>query len=113
MDVSDPSIKASPSYHLLSTIVVCSWGLFIILTIGIHEMAHRAMWDPDRLLLYGGYIPWVYRPTSGLPSLLRTIFTQAHGPITAMHVARLAVAALDASWMSPNTWMEVFWLAER
>jgi len=30
-----------------------------------------------------------------------------------MHIARIAVGALDAPWASPDTWMEVFWLADR
>jgi len=30
-----------------------------------------------------------------------------------MHLARLAVGSLDTSWTSANTWLEVFWLADR
>ena len=105
-------IKTSHGLHLLSTCAVVIWGLFIGATIVIHELAHRVTWKPSRSAA-GGDIPWIYRPGSGLPSILRIIFAQAHGPLTAMHLARLAVNALDLPWASPNTWMEVFWLADR
>jgi len=107
-----PSVRGHPSYHLLSTFVIVIWTLFTAATVIIHELAHRETWNPDRILASEG-IPWVYRPGSGLPSILRTGFAQFHGPITAMHLARLAVAALDVSWASPKTWVEVFWLADR
>ena len=106
------SLNTSPSYHLLSTYIFVIWSLFIGLTVAVHERAHHVTWDSSRVAA-GDNIPWMYRSGLGLPSTLRTIFIQAHGPITAMHLARLAVSALDTSWASPRTWTEVFWLANR
>jgi len=101
--------RLSPSYHLFSVTVAVAWSLFIVITLITHEVAHRAMWNPNRLATHTG-LPWIF---SVLPSILRTVFDQGHGPITAMHLARLAVGSLDTPWASPNTWMEVFWLADR
>lgn len=109
---SAPYIEASLRYHLLSTVIVVAWGIFIVGTITVHELAHRLTWNPSRILT-GAAIPWAFRPGPGLPSILRTVFTQAHGPITAMHLARLSLGALEVSWASPKTWMEVFLLADR
>ena len=108
----DRSMKASPGRHLLTTWVVVAWGFFILTTIIIHELAVRSTWSTSRIVA-GAAIPWAFRPETGLPSVLRTAFAQAHGPITAMHLARLAVNALSVRWASPKTWMEVYWLADR
>ena len=107
-----PSLGQSSSYHLFSTIVIVAWTLFVGATVIVHELAVRVTWDPSRVAT-GADIPWVYRAGNGLPSILRTVFAQAHGPITAMHLARLAITAPDISWASPKTWMEVCWLADR
>ena len=96
--------SATPSYHLSSTFVLVVWSWFIAATVVIHELAHRTTWDYARVARGDG-IPWVYRPGTGLPSILRTIFAQAHGSITAMHLARLAVDTLEVSWASPKTWL--------
>jgi len=110
---SGRSIRISSSYRLLSTYVVVFWGLFIVVTLVAHELARRATWNGDYVFQHGGHRPWVYRPNSGLHSVLRIVFTQAHGPITSMHLARLVIGTLDAHWAIPRTWMEVFWLADR
>lgn len=107
-----PYISAHPRRHLLSTFIITSWALFIILTVFIHEVAYRASWNFDDARLAID-LPWIIRPGIGIPTIMRTAFTQAHGPITAMHLARLAVNTLNLSWSSPKTWMEVFWLADR
>lgn len=110
-----PHIGAQSSRHLLSTYFITAWVIFIIVTIVIHEIAHRAARDYyNSLYLNLGFrVPWVYRHGTGLPSLLRTAFAQVHGPITAMHLTRLAVNTLECSWSSPKTWMEALWLADR
>jgi len=101
--------RMSPSYHLFSFIIIVAWSLFILVTLITHELAHRATWDFDRIAAREG-LPWIF---SVLPNILRTVFDQGHGPITAMHLTRLAVDSLDTPWVSPNTWMEGFWLADR
>ena len=107
--LSAPYTRASPSYHLFSTVSVIAWSLFILATLITHELAHHVTWDIDRIAARKS-IPWAF---NALPTILRTVFDQGHGPITAMHLARLAVDSLDAPWSSANTWMEVFWLADR
>jgi len=109
---SAPQTRVSPKYHLLSTIVISVWSLFILGTVLIHELAHSRTRNVTRILADKD-VSWIYRSGLGLPSILRTIFSQAHGPITAMHLARLAVGALDVSWASPKTWTEIFWFANR
>jgi len=103
---------AHPRRHLLSTFVIAFWTLFIILTVVIHEVAYRASWDFEQAR-YRWELPWFLGPRIGIPTIMRTAFTQAHGPITAMHLARLAVNTLKLPWSSPKTWIEVFWLADR
>ena len=103
---------AHPRRHLLSTFIIAFWTLFIILTVVTHEVAYRASWDFEQAR-YRWELPWFLGPRIGIPTIMRTAFTQAHGPITAMHLARLAVNTLNLSWSSPKTWMEVFWLADR
>jgi len=104
-----PHPRLSLSYHLFSTVTVVAWSIFITATLIILELAHRATWNYSRVA-DNEALPWAF---SVLPGILRTIFDQGHGPITAMHLARLAVGSLDTSWTSANTWMEVFWLADR
>lgn len=50
---------------------------------------------------------------SDLPTVLLTIFAQGHGAITAMHLARLGISALQHPRTAPNSWAELFWLADR
>ena len=110
-------IKISPRYHVFSTFVVVLWGFLIIAMIIIHERGVRLTRDPSQPIEggadHGFHVPWIYGPAPGLAGILRTAFTQAHGPITSMHLARLAVGVLEIPSMSPHTWMEVFWLADR
>jgi hypothetical protein len=44
---------------------------------------------------------------------MSTLFIQAHNPITAMVLARLAISALQNPATAPRTWTELFWLADR
>lgn len=52
--------------------------------------------------------PWYY---DWLPSIILTLFTQAHGPITAAFNARIAVSALK-SRHAPKTWAELFYTTD-
>jgi hypothetical protein len=45
--------------------------------------------------------------------VMSVFFAQAHVPITAAHLARLAVSALHNPDTAPRTWTELFWLADR
>ncbi|EIN05115.1 hypothetical protein PUNSTDRAFT_146031 [Punctularia strigosozonata HHB-11173 SS5] len=46
-------------------------------------------------------------------SVMLVIFAQAHLPITAMHLSRLAISALHDPRTAPRSWTELFWLADR
>jgi len=107
--LSSAPTRAVPNYHLFSTAVIVAWSLFIVITLITFELAHRATWNFDRVAAQKA-LPW---GLNVLPSILRTVFDQVHGLVTAMHLARLAVGLLDAPRASPNTWLEVFWLADR
>lgn len=48
-----------------------------------------------------------------LPTYLITVFAQGHIAITAMYLARLAISALQRPSTAPNSWAELFWLADR
>jgi hypothetical protein len=47
-----------------------------------------------------------------LPSILLTFFAQGHTAVTALHLGRLAISALQDSATAPRTWAELFWLAD-
>ena len=57
-------------------------------------------------------LPW-YHSTSGLPSVLNTIFAQGHGVVTTIRLSRLFVSALDSHRIRPRTWLEMFWTANQ
>jgi len=107
--LSTTAANPSHGYQLLSTIAIVAWCLFIGSMLIAHEVALRATWDFDHIAAKKD-ISWWF---SSMLSLSRTVFAQGHGPITAMHLARLAVGSLDAPWASPTTWLHVFWLANR
>ena len=95
-------------YHTFSTALLVLWTGFIAFAIVVQELAirHSRTLPPQR--------PWYADSTLPLYSVLRTVFAQAHGPITGMHLARLAVGSLHArSRGGPRTWMELFWLSDR
>jgi hypothetical protein len=45
--------------------------------------------------------------------VMSVFFAQAHVPITAAYLARLAISALHNPDTAPRTWTELFWLADR
>ncbi|KAH8830605.1 hypothetical protein DL96DRAFT_956496 [Flagelloscypha sp. PMI_526] len=53
------------------------------------------------------------RSYTKLPTLALTLFAQAHAAITSMHLARIAISSLSSPRTAPNTWAEVFWMADR
>jgi len=89
--------------HPLSTLLLVVWVVVVGATIGLLE---RAVIVSRQSVS----IPWQYQ-TDGLLSLLVTLVAQAHGGITTMHLARLAVSGLFTSLGRPHSWMELFWLA--
>jgi hypothetical protein len=48
-----------------------------------------------------------------LAELMLIVFAQAHGPVTAGILARLAISSLQSVDTAPRTWAELFWLADR
>jgi hypothetical protein len=48
-----------------------------------------------------------------IPSQMETIFSQAHTPVTAMFIGRLAISALQDEAIAPRTWAEMFWTADQ
>ncbi|EIN11594.1 hypothetical protein PUNSTDRAFT_131754 [Punctularia strigosozonata HHB-11173 SS5] len=48
-----------------------------------------------------------------LAQIMSVFFAQAHVPITAMHLGRLAISSLQNPDTAPHTWTELFWLADR
>ncbi|KIJ31025.1 hypothetical protein M422DRAFT_267337 [Sphaerobolus stellatus SS14] len=93
-------------YYPFSLILITAWILFILAEIAFLEFTVRITKDG-----YEGR-SWITR-SNGLQSFFLTIFAQGHGPITALHLSRLAISALYSKENGPRTWMEVFWLAEK
>lgn len=90
-------------YFPFSIIILAVWTVVVALVLILLERsASVASTAVDQ--------PWYYQI---LPGLLLTLFAQAHGPVTAMHLARLAISGLQFSGTAPNTWIELFWLADR
>jgi len=95
-------------HHTFSTVLLVLWTVFIALAIVVQELAirHSRTLPPQR--------PWYADSTLPLYSVLRTVFAQVHGPITGLHLARLAVGSLHSrAGSGPRTWIELFWLADR
>ena len=96
---------STSSYYPLSVLVNAFWIALIATELFLLErsvaVASKAVSQP-----------WYYS-NNGLPSFLLTIFAQGHGPITAMHLGRLAISGLQSSRMSPRTWIELFWLSDK
>ena len=95
--------KEKFALYPLSLIVVGVWIAYIIATIIVLESAAAAA--PRSV-----HQPWRF---SVLPGLMLTLFAQAHAAITAMHLARIGVSALQSPRTSPHSWAELFWLADR
>ncbi|KAJ7151858.1 hypothetical protein C8R43DRAFT_1107112 [Mycena crocata] len=93
----------SEGYHPTSLIVLLVWLGFVG---GLLWLLEMVVANGPRSLSQ----PWSF---TELPSLLITVFAQGHGAITAMHLGRLSVSALQSSRTSPRSWAEVFWISDR
>ncbi|KAK1234905.1 hypothetical protein PQX77_001867 [Marasmius sp. AFHP31] len=113
LDVTAPKAKL----HSLSLIVI---GLWIAYISGLlYWLEHVVRHGPEQVDLAGSYFNGTpplsrvqYLTTVDLPNILLTVFTQAHVPVTGMHLARIAVSAVQHR-NAPRTWRELFWLADR
>jgi len=100
------SLNASGGFRLeMHPLSLCVTMLWIGFIIGMLFDLEKAVSNATSSLVQ----PWYYE---SLPGILLTIFAQGHVTITAMHLSRLAVSALHFSTTSPNTWAELFWLAD-
>ena len=91
--------------HILSTVIIILWMFIVGGSVALLERAVSVSHQH-------AVVSW-HLSTQGLPPLLVTLIAQVHTPITAMHLARLAVSALSTSIGRPRTWNEVFHLADR
>ncbi|KAH8830604.1 hypothetical protein DL96DRAFT_1707415 [Flagelloscypha sp. PMI_526] len=95
--------QSKKSFQPLSAIILLIWVGYIIAMIWLLEKASSA--SPT-----SGPPSWSY---TRLPIVLLTLFAQAHTAITSMHLARIAISSLSSPRTAPNTWVEVFWMADR
>lgn len=93
--------------HPLSTILIIIWMLYIIFMVYLYERAAKIGRGDDQVQ----YID-LFNYTV-VASFLGTVFAQAHAPITAFHLSRLALSALHRPLTAPRTWRELFWSADR
>ena len=91
------------AYHPSTLFVTMIWIGYIS---GMLFLLERAAENATKVYPQEWWLDWV-------PSVLLTGFAQGHVAITAMHLARLAVSALQNPSTSPNSWAELFWLADR
>ncbi|KAL0565881.1 hypothetical protein V5O48_016135 [Marasmius crinis-equi] len=108
-ECKDDTGKPKRELHPFSLILLSLWGAFIV---GLLSLLHVAVthgprsarddddFDPSWTLIT-------------LPTILLTVFTQAHVPVTAFHLARIAVSALQNPNTTPNSWAELFWMADQ
>ncbi|KIP02973.1 hypothetical protein PHLGIDRAFT_499485 [Phlebiopsis gigantea 11061_1 CR5-6] len=96
---------SKPFFHPLSLAIIAFW---IVLIAGEIVLLERSVAVAPTTVK----LPWYYS-NDGLPSVLFTIFTQGHAPVTAMHLSRLAVSAVQFRGSAPRTWLEMFWLADK
>ncbi|KAF8509193.1 hypothetical protein BU17DRAFT_56272, partial [Hysterangium stoloniferum] len=88
--------------HPLSLIVLGIWTSYIVATIFLLEQAAAAApRSVDQ--------PWIFNV---LPSLMLTFFAQGHISVTALHLSRVAVSAIQQESTAPHSWAELFWLAD-
>ncbi|KAL0563943.1 hypothetical protein V5O48_018114, partial [Marasmius crinis-equi] len=109
IECKDNTGRPKQQIHPLSLILLILWAIFTIGLLCLLEVAvahgpgsagEDNNFDP----------PWTF---TTLPTILLTVFTQAHIPITAFHLARIAVSALQNPNTTPNSWAELFWLADQ
>ncbi|KAL0567382.1 hypothetical protein V5O48_014610 [Marasmius crinis-equi] len=89
-----------------SIILLILWVAFVAALLGLLEGAVRLGPQSD-------VRPFLYWSIATLAGILRTVFAQAHVPVTGMYLARVAVSALQNPRSTPNSWSELFWLADR
>ncbi|KAL0565882.1 hypothetical protein V5O48_016136 [Marasmius crinis-equi] len=95
--------------HPFSLILLAFWSAF---TVGLLWLLQRAVTHGPRSARENdNFHPSLTLIT--LPTILLTVFTQAHVPVTAYHLARIAVSALQNPNTTPNSWAELFWLADQ
>lgn len=103
--ISSADEGTSRSLFPLSLGVVAFWVVFIVGELVLLERS--ADLAPKTI-----YLPWYYS-NDGLPSVFATLFAQGHVAITAMHLGRLAISALQLRRSAPRTWIELFWMTDR
>ena len=82
------------SMYPLTLILLVIWIMFV----------GALMWLLERAVALGPTDPSPPWTLTILPRYLLTIFTQGHSTITAMHLSRIAISALQYSSSAPNTW---------
>ncbi|KAF8528349.1 hypothetical protein BU17DRAFT_38044, partial [Hysterangium stoloniferum] len=88
--------------HPLSLIVLGIWTSYILATIVLLEKATAAApRSVDQ--------PWIF---DVLPGIMLTFFAQAHISVTALHLSRVGVSAIQQESTAPHSWAELFWLAD-
>ncbi|KAF8528350.1 hypothetical protein BU17DRAFT_61031 [Hysterangium stoloniferum] len=87
--------------HPLSLIVLGIWTSYIAATIVLLEKAAAAApRSVDQ--------PWIF---DVLPGIMLTFFPQAHISVTALHLSRVGVSAIQQESTAPHSWAELFcWL---
>lgn len=84
-----------PSIHPFTLFLLVIWVVFVA----------ALMWLLERAVTLGPKDPTPPWTLTVLPDLLLTVFAQGHSVITAMHLSRIAVSALQYSSSAPNTWL--------
>lgn len=99
---TDSSAQRLHAYPL-ALLVVTAWACLVALLLIVLELAARR--SPRYV-----HLPWYY---DWLPTVALTIFSQAHGPITTMFIARISVSNLHHPGRAPKTWHELFDQADK
>ncbi|KAL0572125.1 hypothetical protein V5O48_009838 [Marasmius crinis-equi] len=109
VECEDDTSRPKRQLHPFSLILLILWGSFTVGLLCLLEVAvthgPRSAREDDNF-----HPSWTLIT---LPTILLTVFTQAHVPITAFHLARIAVSALENPKTTPNSWAELFWLADQ
>ncbi|KAF8528536.1 hypothetical protein BU17DRAFT_61194 [Hysterangium stoloniferum] len=100
----DPRLQQESkwSWHPLSLIVLGIWICCIAVYIFFLEQAVKVA--PHNIDLSFKYSDWT--------DTMHTFFSQFHVSITALHLARVGVSAIQQESTAPRTWAELFWLAD-
>ncbi|KAL0569234.1 hypothetical protein V5O48_012734 [Marasmius crinis-equi] len=94
-----------------SLILISSWAVFtVVLLWWMETVVRRGHGKAEKVTPSPSSQPWTF---ATLPGILLTVFAQAHVPITGIHLARTAVSALQHHSSAPNSWMELFWIADQ